>query len=84
MAKQQPTIYDKDYQALITALIESRKAKGITQAQLAKQTGMPQYDISKVENFVRRLDVLELSAWLEALGTEYNLLGEVMAAIKTG
>lgn len=82
MAKQHPTIYDKDYQALIKALTKYRKEKGVSQAQLAEQIEMPQYDISKVENFVRRLDVLELSAWLSALGAKYDLLSEVMAVIK--
>lgn len=71
--KRQATIYDEDYQRLIAQLVGYRKAKGITQQQLAKSLGMAQHDISKVENCVRRLDVLELRDWLKGLGIKGGL-----------
>lgn len=41
----------------------------MTQAALAATLGFEQTDISKVERGARRLDVLELRAWLRALST---------------
>jgi len=40
----------------------------VTQAALAEAIGFRQTDVSKVERGVRRLDVLELRAWMSALG----------------
>ena len=36
--------------AIIQAMIDARKASGITQQELAKRTGIAQADISKLEN----------------------------------
>ncbi len=49
-------------------LREVRARQGVTQAALAEVMGFRQTDISKVERGVRRLDVLELRAWMSALG----------------
>lgn len=45
--------------------------QGVTQAALADALGFRQADISKVERGVRRLDVLELRAWVDALGVSF-------------
>jgi transcriptional regulator with XRE-family HTH domain len=71
-------IYDPTYRALITRLTQHRKAKGITQAQLSERIGIPRYDVSKVENFVRELGMMEVDAWLEGL----ELHGDVVAFIQ--
>lgn len=71
------SIYEDEYRRLIEALKEYRVKNGITQTQVAEAMGMPQYDISKVENYVRRLDVAELDKWLEALGVEYSVVDAV-------
>ena len=48
--------FKKEYEALepefaiIQALIDARKAGGITQKELSKRTGITQADISKLEN----------------------------------
>ena len=47
-----------------------RREREITQSQLAAKLGWTQADISKVETGVRRLDVIELAFWMEALGEE--------------
>ncbi len=71
-------IYDPQYRALIDHLTRHRKAKGITQEQLSERIGIPRYDISKVENFVRELGLMELDRWLEGL----ELRGDVVAFIE--
>lgn len=68
------TIYEDEYRKLIEALKDYRVKQGITQTQVAEAMGMPQYDISKVENYVRRLDVAELDRWVEALGVEHSII----------
>lgn len=62
------TIYDQRYIRLIEHLTKVRKNLGVTQAQLAKSLTVEQSMISKVEGIERRLDVIELSDWLFALG----------------
>ncbi|MHA0864602.1 helix-turn-helix domain-containing protein [Enterobacter wuhouensis] len=53
------SVYSDEYQRVINALKKARKAKGITQAQLAETLGKPQSFIAKVESGERRLDVVE-------------------------
>lgn len=52
-------------------LREARVRQGVTQGNLADALGFNQSDISKVERGVRRLDVLELRAWVGALGISF-------------
>lgn len=48
-------------QVLLQALlIEARKGKGLTQADVAGALGKPQSYVAKYENGERRLDVVEL------------------------
>lgn len=82
MKKRQATIYEEDYQALISHLIAFRKAQGITQQDLAKRTGFLQHDISKVENCIRRLDILELRDWIKGLGIKEDILKTILTNIK--
>ncbi|MEJ1741457.1 helix-turn-helix domain-containing protein, partial [Escherichia coli] len=42
------SIYSKEYQLVIKLLRSTRIAKGLTQAQLAKELGKPQSFIAKV------------------------------------
>ena len=42
----------------------------MTQVELAQHLGKPQSYVSKVEILERRLDVIELIDWLNALDTE--------------
>lgn len=65
------SIYDPNYIAVINRLKQVRKAKRFTQADLADRLDWNNRDISKVENFTRRLDIIELCYWLDAL--EYDL-----------
>lgn len=62
------SIYADDYIDLISALRTIRINKNITQAEMAKRLNVTQSFISKVENRERRLDVIELLSWIDALG----------------
>lgn len=77
------TIYTRQYQALLEILREARATAGLTQGDLAERLGMGQSDISKCEIGTRRLDVVELKMWAEALGTELiNVVQELDARVK--
>jgi transcriptional regulator with XRE-family HTH domain len=49
-------------------LVERRTAAGLSQVTLAERLGRPQSFVSKVENGERRLDVVELFEFADALG----------------
>ncbi len=58
------------YQAFLSFLRDERKSKGVTQVSLAEKLGNRQTFISKLENGERRLDVIELLEYLEAIGSD--------------
>lgn len=72
------SIHDPNYIAMINHLKQVRKSKQVSQIDLAKIMEWDNRDISKVESFVRRLDLIELCYWLDAL--EYDL-GEFLLEI---
>ena len=65
------SIHDPNYIAMINHLKQVRKSKKVAQIDLAERMEWDNRDISKVESFVRRLDLIELCYWLDAL--EYSL-----------
>ena len=66
------SIYTDDYINIISVLRAIRINKNITQAEMAKQLNATQSFISKVENRERRLDVIELLSWIDALGASVS------------
>ncbi len=56
---------------LLALLREARQSAGVTQTALAEFLGFRQTDISKVERGDRRLDILELRAWVDGLGVPF-------------
>ena len=69
--------------ALMQVLIETRKAKNITQQDLADRMNRPQSFVAKVETGERRLDVVELAEWLIAIETNYHVVMEpVLSAVR--
>lgn len=58
------------YQHFLTELRAAREAAGLTQDELAGRLGEHQTLVSKVERGVRRLDIVELRAWLMALDVQ--------------
>lgn len=67
----------------MNALMEARKKAGIKQADMAKKIGMKQQDISKYENCIRRLDVVEFLEICQVLDVDYKkLLQETDSGIR--
>lgn len=64
-------LHDAQYQAMLQLLRTLRDEAGVSQETLAERIGESQSVVSKAENGVRRLDIIELRIWVEALGTPF-------------
>ena len=64
------SIFTQRHQAFIAFIASTRRAAGVTQAELAARLGKPQSFVSKVERGERRLDVMEFCQVAEALGID--------------
>lgn len=64
------SVFTEAYEQFVQQLIALRKARGLSQAELADRLGKPQQFVSVVETRVRRLDVIELYALLTALDVD--------------
>ena len=62
------SIHDPRYVEMINHLKQVRKSKNVSQVELGESLGRDQKYVSKVESFIRRLDLIELLDWLDALG----------------
>lgn len=62
--------HSDEYGHFIAELRALREELGISQVLLAQRLGIDRTVISKAESGVRRLDVIELRAWLKAAGTD--------------
>jgi len=58
------------YIAFLALLRADRRASGMSQVQIAEKLGNRQTFISKIENGDRRIDVIELLAYLDAAGVD--------------
>ena len=63
----QKTIYTDRNRLFLQMLRDARIAAGLTQTRLARTLHVDQTVVSKTETGIRRLDVVELHAWLQAL-----------------
>jgi len=70
------TLYSRSSKVFLALLREVRMREGLSQAEVGKLLKESQDWVSKVENGVRRLDVVELHLWCRALNTT---LGEFAA-----
>lgn len=62
------TIQSPRHDALRLFLIEKRKKAGLTQATVASKLGRYQSFVASVETGQRKIDVVELLAFAEAIG----------------
>lgn len=65
---QRPWVTSGAYDAAITVVINARKAKSLSQRELADRLGKPRSFVSKIENKERRLDIVEFVVISRALG----------------
>ena len=61
------SLRSKQHTILVDELRRLRGLAKVTQSELAERLGVPQSYVAKVENLERRLDVVELVWWLDAL-----------------
>lgn len=59
--------------SIIQAMIDARKASGLTQKQLADKTGIAQADISKLENGSANPSLRTLRRLAEGMGMQLKL-----------
>lgn len=64
------SLFSSAYRQLVAAVVEARKAAGLTQRELAARLDKPQNYVGRVETEQRRLDFIELLAWLAACGAD--------------
>lgn len=75
------TIYDERYRRAIKLLVDTRHKRGLTQLQVAQRLGWRRTMLSNIENFERRLDILETYQLAQVLGlklTDIELLLQTM------
>ena len=65
------SLHSKHNDVFLALLRDSRQAVPLRQADLALRLGHAQATVSKVERGERRLDVIELRAWLSALDVDF-------------
>jgi len=65
------SLHSRHNEVFLDLLKGQRSALQLRQADLAARLGMSQGTVSKVERGERRLDVIELRAWLGALGIDF-------------
>lgn len=62
------TIWSEAQDALVVALVQSRKAAGLTQVAVAKKLHCQQSLIARIESGERRIDLVELVILGRAIG----------------
>lgn len=65
------TLHSRHNKILLRMLRELRESRGLRQSDLAEMLGRSQATVSNVERGERRLDLIELRDWLEALNERF-------------
>ena len=61
-------LHTREYSQFLQELRAVREEAGVSQVELAKRINQDQSFVSKCEGGIRRLDVVELKQWTDALG----------------
>lgn len=83
----QKSIFSPNYMAFVAYLQQKRKEHGLSQVQMARRLGKAQGFVSKSECGERRMDVIELREFCQAMGMsleEFVRGLEVVLAATTG
>lgn len=75
------SIHSARYAVFLKALRDARERAGLTQVQLARRIGETQTFVSKCERGERRIDVIELRTFCQALGLN---LKQFVTALERG
>lgn len=76
------SVSNSDYKRFRELLVQARKERGLTQAELSSRLNRPQSFVSKYERGERRLDVIEFAQVARALGIDpTNLITKVYKVI---
>lgn len=79
------SLFSEDYKCFLNLLREARERAGLTQEQIAERLETTQSIISKCERGERRLDIVELKAWCQALGISLSVfIAEFEKALSRG
>ena len=62
------SVFTDAYVSMVDDLVALRKQSGVSQVELAQRLGKTQQFVSSVEQRIRRLDVIELYAYVRAIG----------------
>jgi transcriptional regulator with XRE-family HTH domain len=62
------SMFTPAYGLMLEALMDLRRASGVTQVELAKRLGRTQAFVSTFERGIRRIDLIEFYAIVRALG----------------
>ncbi len=76
------TLRSSRHQVLKDFLVEQRKRAGLTQAEVAKKLRRYQSFVATVEGGQRKIDVVELLAFAEAIGFDPREAIERLAKVK--
>jgi transcriptional regulator with XRE-family HTH domain len=76
LGKMAKSLHKKEYQVFLAQLYRLRVGSGLRQKDIAEKLGVPQSYVSKIESGERRIDLIELKEYCEALGSD---LGEFIS-----
>jgi transcriptional regulator with XRE-family HTH domain len=65
------SIHSPQNQVLLALLRDHRRSRRLRQIDVGLRLGKDQAMVSKVESGERRLDVIELRAWLQAIDVDF-------------
>lgn len=78
------SLHTQSNQVFLAMLRRRRQLVRLRQADVAQRLGRGQSTVSKIERGVRRLDVIELRAWLAALGVDFvDFMSELDCRLQT-
>jgi len=72
------SIYSRQQGVLLKLLHDARVQADVTQEELAVRLGITQSEVSKFERGQRSMDMLQLRAWLSALGVPLDAFAELL------
>lgn len=75
------TVHSERQKLIATALAEQRRAKGLSQADVARAFGRHQPFIANIESGERRVDLVELLMIADVIGLDVHALIDRLKAI---